>query len=76
MPVGVRTHHDVIDVIQLYGEDDAEAIRISNAVLDGRAVGAPLWTATGPPAEVIDVLLSGLRRSAPRVSTGRVGNPT
>lgn len=56
--VGVRVLHDVIDIIQLYSEYDADAIRIPSAVLNGRRIGSPLWSASGAPDEVIDTLLS------------------
>lgn len=56
--VGVRMHHDVIDIIQLYSECDADAIRIPSTVLNGRPLGMPQWSASGAPAEVIDMVLS------------------
>jgi len=55
--VGVRMHHGVVDVIQIYGEDDADAVRIPTAELNGETPGTVLWSTSGPPAEVIDAML-------------------
>jgi hypothetical protein len=55
--VGVRTHRGVIDVIQLYGEHDADAIRIPGDEPDIMFPCTVLWRATGSAGQVIDNLL-------------------
>jgi hypothetical protein len=55
--VGIRLHHGVIDVLQIYSEDDADAIRMPSAGLDGRDGSSVLWSASGAPDEVIDAVL-------------------
>jgi hypothetical protein len=54
--VGVRAHHDVIDVIQLFDEDDAVGSRIpsNEDVLAPRRV---LWQQRGTARDVLAVLL-------------------
>jgi hypothetical protein len=54
---GVRTHHDVIDVIQLYGENDANAVRMSASEVDIMSPRDVLWRTCGTSAFVIDELL-------------------
>jgi hypothetical protein len=55
--VGIRMHHGVIDIIQIYSEYDAAAIRLPSTVLEDRRPDPPLWSASGPPEDVIDTLL-------------------
>jgi hypothetical protein len=55
--VGVRARHGVIDVVQLYGEDDADAVRIPGDEPDVLFPRTVLWRTTGSSCEVIDVLL-------------------
>jgi hypothetical protein len=55
--VGVRAHHDVIDIVQLLGEHNADAARIPSDepnVLFPRRV---MWRATGPAHEVLKRIL-------------------
>lgn len=62
--VGARTHQGVIDIVQLYGEHDADATRVSchePYILFPRAV---FWRTTGSASQVIDELL-GLAEPAP-----------
>jgi hypothetical protein len=62
--VGARAHQGVIDIVQLYGEQDADATRISchePNILFPRAV---FWRTSGSASQVIDELL-GLAEPAP-----------
>ena len=55
--VAARAHHGVIDIVQLYGEHDADATRISchePNILFPRTV---FWRTTGSANHVIDELL-------------------
>jgi hypothetical protein len=55
--VGVRTHHDVIDIVQLLDEHNADAARVPNDepnILFPRRV---MWRATGPAHEVLKRIL-------------------
>jgi hypothetical protein len=56
--VAARTHHGVIDIVQIYGEQDADATRISvrePEILFPRAI---FWHTNGSANHVIDALLS------------------
>jgi len=55
--IGVRARHGVIDVVQLYGEHDADAIRIPGDEPDVLFPRTVLWRTTGSSCDVIDVLL-------------------
>jgi hypothetical protein len=55
---GFRAHHRVIDVVQLYGEHDADAIRIPDDEPDILFPSTTIWRATGTTNGVIDSLLS------------------
>jgi hypothetical protein len=55
--IGVRACHGVIDVVQLYGEHDADAIRIPGDEPDVLFPRKVLWRTTGSSCEVIDMLL-------------------
>lgn len=55
---GVRTHHDVIDVFQLYGERDANAVRMSAAEVDILSPRNVIWQTYGGADSVIDELLA------------------
>lgn len=55
---GVRTHHDVIDVFQLYGERDANAVRMSASEVDILSPRNVLWQSYGTADAVIDDLLA------------------
>lgn len=51
--VGIRAHHGVIDVVQLYGENDADAARIPAEEPDVLFPKTVLWRTTGAALEVI-----------------------
>jgi hypothetical protein len=56
--VAARTHHGVIDIVQIYGEQDADVTRISvhePEILFPRAI---FWHTSGSANHVIDALLS------------------
>lgn len=55
---GVRTHHDVIDVFQLYGERDANAVRMSANEVDFLSPRNTLWQSYGTAESVINELLA------------------
>jgi hypothetical protein len=54
---GVRAHHDVIDVFQLYGEHAANAARMPRSEPDIMSPRCVLWRSSGSPDAVIDDLL-------------------
>lgn len=54
---GIRAHHDVIDVVQLYGERDADAVRMCGTEQDVLAPRRIFWRTTGTPDAVIADLL-------------------
>jgi hypothetical protein len=54
---GVRTHHNVVDVFQLYGETAANAARMSCDEADILSPRSVMWCAGGDPTDVIDQLL-------------------
>lgn len=56
--VGLRAHHDVVDLVQLYGEHDAFACRVSADEPDIFAPNELLWRHTGPAAGVIESMLA------------------
>lgn len=56
--VGVRPHHDVIDVVQLRTEDDAVALRMAGDTADVLAPAAHSWRSAGPAPRVLDDLLN------------------
>jgi hypothetical protein len=55
--VGVRAHHDVVDVVQLLGEDEVVAMRMptDQDVLAPRQV---FWREVGPAQEVLGAMLA------------------
>jgi hypothetical protein len=55
--VAARAHHGVIDIVQLYGEHDADATRISCHEPNILFPKAVFWRTTGPASQVIDELL-------------------
>jgi hypothetical protein len=55
---GFRAHHGVIDVVQLYGEHDADAIRIPDDEPDILFPSTTIWRATGTANDVIGNLLT------------------
>jgi hypothetical protein len=55
---GFRVHRGVIDVVQLYGEHDADAIRVPGDEPDVLFSRTTIWRTTGTTNDVIDKLLS------------------
>jgi len=55
--VGVRAHHDVVDIVQLFGEDNADAARIPGDEPDILFPQRVVWRATGPAHEVLKRIL-------------------
>lgn len=68
--IAARTHQGVIDIVQLYGEHDADATRISCHEPNILFPKAVFWRTTGSANQVIDELL-GLAEPAPESSQGR-----
>jgi hypothetical protein len=56
--VAARAHHEVIDIVQLYGEHDADATRISCHETEILFPKTVLWRTSGSVNYVIDALLS------------------
>ena len=67
--IAARTHHGVIDIVQLYGEHDADATRISCHEPNILFPKAVFWRTTGSANQVIDELL-GLADPAPDSGQG------
>ncbi len=55
--VGVRAHHNVIDVVQLRGEDDVVAARMPGDEQDVLAPSRVAWQTVGEASSVLDDLL-------------------
>lgn len=55
--VGIRAHHGVIDIVQLYGENDADAARVPGDEPDVLFPRTVLWRTTGAADEVISAML-------------------
>jgi hypothetical protein len=55
--VGVRAHHDVVDVVQLNSEDDVVASRIPSDQ-DVMAPRRVLWQESGPVDEILAKMLA------------------
>ncbi|CAM3959035.1 hypothetical protein KIPE111705_33485 [Kibdelosporangium persicum] len=56
--VGVRPHHNVIDVVQLRTEDDAVALRLAGDTADVLAPQRHSWRSAGPAPRVLDDMLN------------------
>lgn len=56
--VGVRAHHNVVDVMCLHGERDAKAMRMPSNEKDVLAPTVVLWQATGSADTVLADLLA------------------
>ncbi|MFC4852215.1 hypothetical protein [Actinophytocola glycyrrhizae] len=56
--VGVRVHHGVIDIFELYGEDEATATRLPDSEPNIMLASTVLWQTRGTAYEVIDELLA------------------
>lgn len=55
--IGVRAHNAVIDIVQLRGEYDVEAMRIPEDEVDIMLPRTVLWRDTGAAAAVLDAML-------------------
>ncbi|GAA0525856.1 hypothetical protein GCM10011581_13980 [Saccharopolyspora subtropica] len=64
--VGIRVHRGVFDILQLFGETDADAARIPGDEPDVLFPSKVLWRTTGPAREVINDLLA-LSEPAPEL---------
>jgi hypothetical protein len=72
--VGVRAHHNVVDLVQLLGEHDADAVRIPGDEPDILSPRHVLWRATGPAHDVLQQVLDlGDTDNAPATDTGQNG---
>lgn len=56
--MGIRVHHEVIDLGQFYGEHDADATRVPGDEPDILFPRRVLWRVTGSADHVIDNLLA------------------
>ncbi len=56
--VGVRIHHDVIDVVKLRSETDVSAMRMPADEPDVMAPRRVLWQSSGAVTRVLDEVLS------------------
>jgi hypothetical protein len=56
--VGIRVHDGVIDIVQLYSEDDADAARIPGDEPDVLFPRNVLWRSTGAALAVLDDVLA------------------
>lgn len=56
--VGIRVHHGVIDIVQLYGEHDADAARVPGEEPDVLFPRTVLWRTTGTAREVVEGVLA------------------
>jgi hypothetical protein len=56
--VGVRVHHNVVDVFWLRDEDDARAIRTPADEKNVLAPDTVLWSARGTAQQVLDELIA------------------
>jgi len=71
--VAARAHNGVIDIVQVYGEQDADATRISCHEPDILFPKAVFWRTTGSANRVIDELL-GLAEPSERRDLDRTGS--
>ncbi|MGH3625018.1 MAG: hypothetical protein ACRDQ5_25055 [Sciscionella sp.] len=55
--LGFLAHHGVIDLVQIYAEDDAVALRMSGDEQDMLAPREVLWRSGGAAGEVIGAIL-------------------
>jgi hypothetical protein len=55
--VGVRAHHHLVDIVQLLGEREADAVRISGDEPDILSPRHVFWRATGPAHTVLHQVL-------------------
>ncbi|HEX5117667.1 MAG TPA: hypothetical protein VFW65_20940 [Pseudonocardiaceae bacterium] len=55
---GVRTHNGVVDVIQIYGEQAADAARMSATEPDILSPRSVVWRTSGTALDVLDAMLA------------------
>lgn len=55
---GIRIHHNVKDVVQLFGEQDADAVRLPRTEVDVLFPRTVLWRVTGAPSTVLRSVMS------------------
>ena len=55
--VAVRVHHDLIDIVELFGEDDVRAMRIPGTESDIMHPRTILWRTSGPAHQTLEDLL-------------------
>ncbi|MCI2424405.1 hypothetical protein MOQ72_44190 [Saccharopolyspora sp. K220] len=70
--VGIRVHRGVFDILQLFGEHDADAARIPGDEADVLFPSKVLWRTTGSAREVINDLLA-LAEPVPEVGAEAKG---
>ncbi|MBB5154920.1 hypothetical protein [Saccharopolyspora phatthalungensis] len=70
--VGIRVHRGVFDILQLFGEHDADAARIPGDEPDVLFPSKVLWRTTGPARDVIKDLLA-LSEPTPEIGAQAVG---
>lgn len=70
--IGIRPHRGVIDILQLFSEDDADAVRVPGDEPDVLFPKRVLWRATGSAQHVIEALLA-LAQPTPDTSVGSSG---
>ncbi|HEY0640280.1 MAG TPA: hypothetical protein VGD67_21840 [Pseudonocardiaceae bacterium] len=68
--VGLRVHHDVVDVVRLEAEDSVVAMRVPGDEENVLAPSRTCWEASGSVYEVLDELL---RLPDDRETTARTG---
>jgi hypothetical protein len=73
---GIRTHHDVVDVVQLFGEQDATAARMPADEPDVLFPRSVRWRRSGIATDVIDELLALPEPAAPASRAGGCWVPT
>jgi hypothetical protein len=55
--VGIRAHHNVVDVVRLHAEDDVVATRVPAGEVDILEPETVLWSTSGGVRDVLDRLL-------------------
>lgn len=63
---GIRIHHNVKDIVQLFGEQDADAVRVPRTEVDITFPRTILWRVTGAPSTVLG---SVMKLADPRLPT-------
>lgn len=70
--LGIRVHHGVIDIVQLYGEQDSQAARVPDEEADVLFPRTVLWRTTGTDEEIVDAAVA-LADPAPDRTPHRAG---